>query len=126
MMTNMSKFKYAKRRSYCIYRRGVQKQKIQRNTTAQGFSSIGAFMFVLVVGVGILYLFSTNEVAIKGDEIYTIEQEIKELTKENEQLVIQEAQLRSLESIEEVVKEQGMSEIVDPIYIERETRVALD
>jgi cell division protein FtsL len=83
-------------------------------------------VFVLVVGVGILYLFSTNEVAIKGDQIYTIEQEIKELSRENEQLMIQEAQLRSLENVEDIVKEQGMAEIVDPIYIERETRVALD
>lgn len=122
----MSKINVAGRRSYCIYRRSVKKQKIKQHTTAQGFSSIGAFMFVLIVGVGVLYLFSTNEVAIKGDKIYTIEQDIKNLTRDNEQLIIQEAQLRSLESVESVIQEHDMTEIVEPTYIERETRVALD
>ncbi|MEA3322873.1 MAG: hypothetical protein U9Q12_01500 [Patescibacteria group bacterium] len=122
----MSKINIARRRSYCIYRRSVKKQKIKQHTTAQGFSSIGAFMFVLIVGVGVLYLFSTNEVAIKGDKIYTIEQDIKTLTRDNEQLIIQEAQLRSLESVENVIQDHDMTEIVEPTYIERETLVALD
>jgi cell division septal protein FtsQ len=109
-----------------VYRRGVRKQKIKLHKTAQGFGSVGVFLFVCVVLVGVLYLFSTNDIAIKGDEIYTIEQEIKVLVRENEQLVIQEAQLRSLENVENVIKDKGMKEVIDPVYIERELRVALD
>ncbi len=125
-ITNMSKINIASRRSYCVYRRGVGKQKIQRNTTAQGFSSIGAFVFVCVILVGVLYLFSTNSIAIKGDEIYQIEQEIQDLARENEQLIIMEAQLRSLENVEDIIKDKEMREIIQPVYIERELRVALD
>ncbi len=124
--TNMSKINIARRRSYCVYRRSVKKQKIIQHKTAQGFGSVGVFLFVCVVAVGVLYLFSTNDIAIKGDEIYTIEQDIKELVRENEQLVIEEAQLRSLENVENVIKDKGMEEIKQPIYIEREVRVALD
>ncbi len=122
----MPNFNSVSRRSYCVYRRGSQKRKIQKHTTAQGFSSIGVFMMVLIVFVGILYLFSTNEITMKGDKIYKMEKDIKELTRENEYLVIQEAQLRSLESIENIIKNKNMKEITEPIYIDQDTRVALD
>ncbi len=122
----MPNFNNVSRRSYCIYRRGNQKRKIQKNATARGFSSVGAFVMVLMVFVGILYLFSANEIAMKGDQIYNIEKDIKELTRENEHLVIQKAELRSLESVENVIKDKDMQEITDPVYISRETRVALE
>ncbi len=105
---------------------GAKKQKIKHHKTAQGFSSVGAFVFVGVVFVGIMYLFSSNNIAIKGDRIYSIEKDIKTLASENEQLVIQEAQLRSLEDIEKVIEEKKMMEVESPVYIEREVRVALD
>lgn len=73
-----------------------------------------------------MYLFSTNETAIKGDEIYTIEKQITDLVRENEQLIIQEAQLRSLESVENVVKDRGMEEIVEPMYVDKDVFVALE
>jgi len=126
-LTSMPNFNSSSRqRSYCVYRRRMQKQKINKHTTAQGFSSLGVFVFILMIFVSVLYLFSTNEVAIKGDEIYTIENDIKELARENESLVIKEAELRSLESIENIVKDKNMQEITEPVYIDRETRVALD
>lgn len=126
-VASMPYYNTAHRRSYCVYRRGVQKTNTQKHpTTAQGFGSVGVFIFSCVVLTGILYLFTANDVAIKGGEIYTIEQEIKELSRENEQLTIQEAQLRSLENIENVVKDKGMEEVSDPVYIDKETYVALD
>ena len=122
----MPNFNSVSRRSYCVYRRGTQKRKIHKHTTAQGFSSVGAFVMVLMVFVGILYLFSANEIAMKGDEIYEVEKEIKELIRTNEHLVIEEAELRSLESVESIIKDKNMEEITEPVYIDRETRVALD
>ena len=124
--TNMSKINVAQRRSYCVYRRSAKKQKIKQHKTAQGFGSVGVFVFVCVVIVGVLYLFSINNIAIKGDKIYTLEQNVKDLTRENEQLVIQEAQLRSLENVENIIKDKGMKEITQPVYIEQDRRVALD
>jgi len=81
---------------------------------------------VLMVFVGILYLFSANEIAMKGDEIYEVEKEIEELIRRNEHLVIEEAELRSLENIEDVIKDKNMEEVTEPVYIDRETRVALE
>jgi len=122
----MPNFNSVSRRSYCIYRRCNQKRKIQKYKTAQGFSSVGAFVMVLMVFVGILYLFSANEIAMKGDEIYEVEKEIEELIRRNEHLVIEEAELRSLENIEDVIKDKNMEEVTEPVYIDRETRVALE
>lgn len=126
-LTSMPNFSSASRRSYCVYRRGAQKTKIHnKHTTAQGFSSVVAFVVVLMVFVGVLYLFSANETAMKGEKIYNMEKEIKELASENEHLVIQQAQLKSLESVENIIKDKNMTEITEPVYIDQETRVALD
>ncbi|PID52780.1 MAG: hypothetical protein CR972_00290 [Candidatus Moraniibacteriota bacterium] len=122
----MPNFNVARRRSYCVYRRGARQLNRRKHVTAQGFGSVGFFLFVCVILTGVLYLFSTNDIAIKGDEIYDIEQEINRLSRENEQLVIQEAQLRSLENVENTVKNGGMEEVSDPIYVDREMYVALD
>jgi hypothetical protein len=122
----MPNLNIARRRSYCVYRRRAQKTYRKKHTTAQGFGSVGVFLFSCVILAGTLYLFSMNEITIKGDKIYNIEREINELSRENEQLVIEEAQLRSLANVEEIVERKGMEEVVDPIYIDRETFVALD
>lgn len=122
----MPSFNVARRRSYCVYRRSARQLNRRKHATAQGFGSVGVFLFICVILTGVLYLFSTNDIAIKGDEIYEIEKEISRLSRENEQLVIQEAQLRSLENVEGVVEENGMEEVSDPVYVDRETYVALD
>ncbi len=122
----MPKINIARRRSYCVYRRRVQKSHTKNRTTAQGFGSVGVFLFVCVVLTATLYLFASNDVAIKGDEIYTMEKEIAELSHVNEQLTIQEAQLRSLENIESIVEDNGMEEVEEAEYVDRETYVALD
>ncbi len=92
---------------------------------AQGFSSVGVFLFVGIVLTGVLYLFSMNEAAIQGDVMYTMEKDIAALARENEQLVVQEAQLTSLENVERTVQERGMQEITEATYIEKDNRVAL-
>lgn len=83
-------------------------------------------MFVLIVFSGILYLFGANSLTVKGEKIYNVEKEIQELTRENEKFVVKEAQLRSVRNIENIVKDKNMEEIKEPVYIEQETRVALD
>lgn len=117
----------AGRQSYCIYRRHCHPQSHQtsRASVANGFSSLGVFLFVGVVMTGVLYLFSMNEAAIQGDVMYTMEKEIAALARENEQLVVQEAQLTSLENVERTVQERGMQEITTATYIEKDHRIAL-
>ncbi len=117
----------AGRQSYCIYRRHcrTQSNRVRRAQTAQGFSAVGVFLFVGVVLTSVLYLFSMNEAAIQGDVMYTMEKEIAVLARENEQLVVQEAQLMSLENVERTVQERGMQEVTEAIYIEKDNRIAL-
>ena len=122
----MPSFNVARRRSYCVYRRSARQLNRRKHVTAQGFGSVGVLLCACTVLTGVLYLFSTNDIAIKGDEIYDIEKEIQRLSRENEQLVIQEAQLRSLENVESIVEEKGMQEVTEPVYVDRETYVALD
>lgn len=120
--------KIAARQSYCIYRRRCHPQLHQstyRASVANGFSSLGVFLFIGVVLTSVLYLFSMNEAAIQGDALYAMEKDIAVLTRENEQLVVQEAQLTSLENVERVVQERGMREITDATYIEKDHRIAL-
>ena len=125
-ITNMSMYNKVSRRSYCLYRIERRKQKRKLNTTARGFSAVGTFVFIGIIFVGVLYLFSANDIAVKGDEIYTIENEIKKLSDKNEQLIIEEAQLRSLEDVERVVKDKNMVKIEAPIYLDTDTKIALD
>ncbi len=122
----MPNFNVARRRSYCVYRRNARQLHRKKHATAQGFGSLSVFLCVCVLFTGVLYLFSTNDIAIKGDEIYEIEHEISRLSRENEQLVIKEAQLRSLENVESTVENSGMEEVSDPVYVDREVYVALD
>ncbi len=122
----MPNYNVARRRSYCVYRRNARQLQRKKHVTAQGFGSVGVFLFACIMCTGVLYLFSINDIAIKGDEIYEIEREIGRLSRENEQLVIEEAQLRSLENIESTVENSGMEEVSDPVYVDREVYVALD
>lgn len=115
-----------KRQSCRAYRRYRRRGfGARRATTANGFGSLGAFLLIGVVLTGVLYLFSMNEAAIQGDALYTMERDIAALARENERLIVQEAQLKSLENVEKIVRERGMREIADATYIEKDSRIAL-
>lgn len=121
----MPKIKKRQSRSYYVYRRNecVNKKTIKK---LHGFSSVGVFICICVMFAGISYLFNTNNTAIKGDDIYDIEQDIVALKRENDQLLIQIAQLRSVQKVENVVHIIGMEEVEEAIYIDQQTIVAFD
>lgn len=104
----------------------MHKTAYKKHKTAQGFGSVSVFLFVCVIFSCVLYIFSTNNIAAKGDEIYDIEKEIARLSHDNEQLRIEETQLRSLGNIQEAIAHKDMEEIADPTYIDSTTHIALD
>ena len=114
-----------RRHSYCVFNRVAKKQKYNQLSTAQGFGSGGVFVILCFCMMGVLYLFTVNSVTTQGNTIYGLEQKINKLAEENEKLIIQEAELISLDKIEKVV-ENNMKIISDPVYIDEETLVSME
>lgn len=79
----------------------------------------------LVVVLGASYLYATNKVAVQGFAIRSAEKEIAQLKQDNNQLRIEEAELKSLYRIEEAGKRLNMFEPMEVIYIEDSNSIAL-
>ena len=106
-----------RRHSYCVFNRVAKKQKYNQVSMAQGFGSGGVFVVLCFCMAGIFYLFTVNSVTTKGNTIYELEQKITDLNEENKKLKIKEAELVSLNKIEDVV-DGDMEVIADPVYID--------
>lgn len=88
-----------------------------QNKIAMGITGI-------VVVLGACYLYTTNRVAVSGYAIRGVEKEIATLKQDNNQLRIQEAELKSLYRIEEAGKRLNMFEPVHVSYIEESNPIA--
>lgn len=82
-----------------------------------GFANIKILMTVSGLALCVGYLCAINISAVKGYEIKNVEQEISKLKKENEQLQIRVAELRSSYNIKEEVKNLNMVEADNVVYI---------
>lgn len=71
------------------------------------------------------YLYITNKVAVSGYTIRGVEKEIAQLKQDNNQLRIQEAELKSMYRIEESGKRLNMFEPTQVSYIEDSSSIAL-
>ncbi|MCK9378837.1 MAG: hypothetical protein M0P97_01685 [Candidatus Moranbacteria bacterium] len=102
----------------------VSSKKVRVNF---GFVNIKVVLVLLLMVTGCAYLFLVNGSAVKGYQIKSIEREISDLQKENEKLKISEAELNSLQHIEEESKNFiNMSESSQQlVYIEELGPVAL-
>ncbi len=112
-MTHTECIAYRERRGATNKRKGGFIQK--------GFLVIIA-MFLFSAGN---YLFSINQNAVHGFRIRTLEKEIAKLDKENGELRIYEAEIRSLEKTKEAGARMGMERAVDVILVERSGVVAM-
>lgn len=79
----------------------------------------------IVILLGAFYLYTTNRVAVQGYAIRGIEKDIARLKKDNNQLRIEEAELKSLYRIEEAGKRMNMFEPTTVNYIEETNSIAL-
>jgi cell division protein FtsL len=91
----------------------------------KGFSSSVVLIAALIFVVAGSYLYSINSSAIKGSQIRKVEKEIQELRKENDNLKIREAELKSLYHIEESSKNLNMGDVKSVSYIEQSGPVAM-
>lgn len=110
------------RGSYC-----QTKPKININIKGAimpGFTSPWLVVALLLLIAGI-YVYCINNSATKGYQIRQIESEISGLEKENEQLRIKEAELRSLYRIEQSSKNLNMAAPAEISYIEEKSPVAM-
>lgn len=89
-----------------------------------GFASPWVVVALLLVIAG-FYIYCINSSATKGYQMRQVETEITDLEKENEQLRIKEAELKSLYRIEESSKSLNMAEPAEISYIEEKGPVAM-
>ena len=105
------------------------KIKTTRNTNTKEFLPKGFASSWLVIGafllVAALYLYCINSTATKGYQVKQTEKEITELQKENEQLRIKEAELKSLYNIEESSRKLNMAETTQISYLEEKSPLAM-
>lgn len=115
---------------YCYFKQpvfsrseNVSAVKIRYNC---GFINMKVILIALLAFVGGAYLYFVNGSAVKGYQIKSIEKEINALKKENEKLRVDEAELNSLQYIEEASKNFiNMAQSDQIVYIEEDGPVAL-
>jgi hypothetical protein len=99
----------------------------QENThdTALYQQKLPVYIAGIVILLGAFYLYTTNRVAVQGYAIRGVEQDIARLKQDNNQLRIEEAELKSLYRIEEAGKRMNMFEPAKVNYIEETNSIAL-
>lgn len=74
-------------------------------------------MFLGMFILGFVYLWKTNNIAVKGYEMRDLEQNVAELKRENELLSIQATQLETLQHVQDKVGELGLVPVEKIEYI---------
>jgi len=105
-------------------RKSIGEAKIPAAKSNAGFARPVFVVLACAVFVALLYIYSINHSAVKGYEIRSVEKEISELKKENENLRIKEAQLKSLYRVEQSARDLNMSNVSDAVYLEENPSVA--
>lgn len=77
------------------------------------FLVVGAVIFL-----GIFYLYQVNSVTVTGYQIQELEKKLEEAKKDNEKMMIESAQLKSMYNIEQVVKEFELVGSKEVSYLE--------
>lgn len=90
-----------------------------------GRVTLSFVLAALICLSGVFYIFEVNNSATKGFEIRELETKISELSKKNEILRIQAAELKSIYKIEEKTKELNMVVPKDVSYLNLPGDVAM-
>lgn len=91
----------------------------------KGFVNSTVLIVALLFVCGAGYLYSINSSAVKGYQARQVEKELLELQKQNEDLKIKEAELKSLYHVEESSKNMNMGDLKNISYIEETGPVAM-
>ena len=95
---------------------GERKRSID-SSPKMGRVTLSFLLVALVCAAGVFYIFEVNNLATKGYEIRNLENQLSKLKKENENLRIQEAELKSMYKIEEKTRELNMVVPKDVSYL---------
>ena len=98
----------------------VPTNEISTRSHGASFAMAGVVLFL-----GAFYLYATNRVAVQGFGIREAEKQVAQLSQDNNQLRIREAELKSLYRIEETGKRLNMFEPLKVTYIEENGPLAL-
>jgi DNA integrity scanning protein DisA with diadenylate cyclase activity len=110
---------------YSTSRSVINTRKTNNTKEILGFVNPIFVMIIFIAMAGAFYLYTINNGASKGMKVRVVEKEITELKKNNEQLKIKEAELKSLYHAEEMSKNLKMKIMQNANYIEETGPMAL-
>ncbi|OGI24958.1 MAG: hypothetical protein A3J76_03925 [Candidatus Moranbacteria bacterium RBG_13_45_13] len=102
-----------------------ERKGVLKTQPKMGRVTLSFMLVMLICASGVFYIFEVNNLATKGYEIRDMENRINELRKENENLRIQAAELKSMYKIEEKTKELNMVVPKDVSYLNLPGDVAM-
>jgi len=92
-----------------MLRHYIKKNKVNRKTVSQKIKIseklIGFSVAALICIIGLLYIFQTNSVATKGYDLEKYEKKLADLQKENQKMIIELADLESMNNLENKTNE---------------------
>jgi cell division protein FtsL len=104
---------------------GERKKTVNIQTMKVGSITLNFLLAILICMLGVFYIFEVNSIATKGYEIKKMETQIGELKRQNENLKIQAAELKSMYSIEEKTKDLNMVAPKDVSFLSLPGNVAM-
>lgn len=107
------------------WQQNTKRKKNTEKKNIKGFINSDFLVVVLLIIVAAAYLYSINSSAVKGYQIRQAEKKVLELKKENENLKIKEAELKSLYHIEESSRNLNMENLKNVSYIQETGPMAM-
>lgn len=104
---------------------GERKGAIKTQQAKMGGVTLSFLLVALICATSVFYIFEVNNLATKGYEIKNFETQLDKLKKENEQLNIRAAELKSMYNIEEKTKDLNMVAPKDISYLNLPGDVAM-
>ena len=98
-----------------------KRNKIRRRTVSQKAKesrfTVSILAVVLICAAGLLYIFQISGVATKGYEIGNYEKMLFELQKENQKMLIEIADLKSMDNLENESKKLSVIDYKNITYV---------
>lgn len=107
----------------CLYRkkRGAVKRKTVSQITKECRKLFYCIAAVFICIIGLLCLFQTNSIATKGYEVGEHEKELANLKKENQKLLIEFADAKSVSNLEGEIDKFSAVDAKDIVYVASES-----
>lgn len=103
----------------CLYRKRAiaVKRKTVSQITKEYRKLSNCIMIIFICIIGLLCLFQTNSIATKGYEVVKHEKELTCLKKENQKLLIELADIKSVSNLESEVDKFSAVDSKDIVYV---------